>query len=251
LAEAALGARIASFGFAPSATYRIEAARSLDAGTQELTMRGIRFHLPRPGRANAQNAAAALAVAAESGGDLARAAAALAGAIFTGQRSAWVRLGGVDVLDDTYNANPDSMAQAVELLAARPGRRIAVLGDMLELGSESAALHAGLGTQVAQAGIDLVVRLRAGHGARGAPRATGAERAPLPASSRWSQHCKTWSHPAIPFSSRVRVAADGARRHRARGGSGECSSWLLCLAHEQVPLNSTSSAITLAPRTRW
>jgi UDP-N-acetylmuramoyl-tripeptide--D-alanyl-D-alanine ligase len=152
-------ARIASFGFALQATYRIETARPLDAATQELVVNGVRFVLPRPGRGNARNAAAALAVGAELGGDLHAAAAALAAAVFTGQRSAWVRCGDLDVLDDSYNANPDSMAQALELLAARPGRRIAVLGDMLELGGETPALHARLGTEVTAAGIDHLLGL--------------------------------------------------------------------------------------------
>src|SRR5262249_10701738 len=78
------------------------------------------------------------------------------------QRSAWSHRGGVDVLDDTYNANPDSMALAIELLAARRGRRVAVLGDMLELGPDSAALHAEVGAQVAAAGIEHFFRLGAG-----------------------------------------------------------------------------------------
>jgi len=86
---------------------------------------------------------------------------------------------GATVIDDTYNANPDSMAQAVELLAARPGRRIAVLGDMLELGTETAALHAGLGTKVAQAGIDWLFACgpHMAHAARAAGAAGMGERA--------------------------------------------------------------------------
>jgi UDP-N-acetylmuramoyl-tripeptide--D-alanyl-D-alanine ligase len=147
------GARVASFGFAPQADYRIESARPLDTGSQELVVRGVRCVLQRPGRGNAQNAAAALAVAAELGADLQAAAAALAACAFTAQRSAWKQVGDVLVLDDSYNANPDSMAQALELLAARPERRIAVLGDMLELGAETPALHAQLGGRVAAAGV--------------------------------------------------------------------------------------------------
>jgi UDP-N-acetylmuramoyl-tripeptide--D-alanyl-D-alanine ligase len=146
--------RVTSFGFAPAADFRIESAAPLDAARQLLVVRGVQITLARPGRGNARNAAAALAVAGTLGRDLAAAAAALERCSYTGGRSDWQRLGDVDVLDDTYNANPDSMAQALELLVLRPGRRLAVLGDMLELGPEADRLHAVLGRQVAAAGIE-------------------------------------------------------------------------------------------------
>ncbi len=154
LVERAGAQRVVSFGFDPGARYRIESARGLEAGRQELQMRGVKFVLQRPGRGNATNAAAALALAVEWGADLAAAADALSHAVFTGQRSQWTRLGDIDVLDDTYNANPDSMALAVESLGGSAARRIAVLGDMLELGTDAAALHAELGARVAAAKIE-------------------------------------------------------------------------------------------------
>lgn len=155
LVERAGGAaRVTSFGFAPDAAFRVERTHSIDAGRQEVTVRGVRFVLPRPGRGHAANAAAALAVAAECGADLARAAAAFEHTVFTAGRSTWSDVGGVAVLDDSYNANPDSMALALETLAAASGRRFAVLGDMLELGTDAASLHAQVGERAAAAGID-------------------------------------------------------------------------------------------------
>ena len=67
-------------------------------------------------------------------------------------------LGPFELLDDTYNANPASMAAALEALAARSvkGKRIAVLGEMLELGDDSAVLHRGVGTQAGERGVDAV-----------------------------------------------------------------------------------------------
>jgi UDP-N-acetylmuramoyl-tripeptide--D-alanyl-D-alanine ligase len=75
-------------------------------------------------------------------------------------RGARFALGGLDIIDESYNANPASMSAALQLLGqAQPksgGRRIAALGDMLELGGEGAALHRALAKDVADARTDLV-----------------------------------------------------------------------------------------------
>src|SRR5438105_14092318 len=80
------------------------------------------------------------------GADPARAVAALAGVRLPGGRGAMLELGGLTVIDDTYNANPGSLHWAVKFahwLAQRRGRPLAVVvGSMLELGPESARLHA-------------------------------------------------------------------------------------------------------------
>jgi UDP-N-acetylmuramoyl-tripeptide--D-alanyl-D-alanine ligase len=71
---------------------------------------------------------------------------------------------GVTVIDDTYNANPDSMRAALEVLAAQPGRRVAVLGEMRELGEASPAAHAEVRALAEQA-ADVVVLLGEAFGA--------------------------------------------------------------------------------------
>ncbi len=69
------------------------------------------------------------------------------------------RVGGMTLVDDSYNANPPSASAGVRHLAGMGGhrRRIMVVGDMLELGDRSDSSHRALGRQVAQAGIDMLV----------------------------------------------------------------------------------------------
>jgi UDP-N-acetylmuramoyl-tripeptide--D-alanyl-D-alanine ligase len=89
-------------------------------------------------------------------GDVLNAAAALRRFTALKGRGARFSAGGVDVIDESYNANPTSMAAALALLASAKGRRIAVLGDMLEMGPHGAVHHAGLATPIEAARADLV-----------------------------------------------------------------------------------------------
>jgi UDP-N-acetylmuramoyl-tripeptide--D-alanyl-D-alanine ligase len=66
-------------------------------------------------------------------------------------------MGGAALIDDTYNANPASLHAAVEVLAAEPGTRLLVLGDMAELGAEGGALHAAAGREAREAGVDALL----------------------------------------------------------------------------------------------
>jgi UDP-N-acetylmuramoyl-tripeptide--D-alanyl-D-alanine ligase len=116
----------------------------------------VQFRLAAPGMHNALNAVAALLCVASLGGDVANAAAALKDFSALKGRGARLAVGGVAVIDESYNANPASMAAALSLLAQGRGRRIAVLGDMLEMGSDAPALHAGLRDAVAASQADLV-----------------------------------------------------------------------------------------------
>jgi len=106
------------------------------------------------------NAIAALLAARELGANLAHVAEALAEFTALKGRGARFSVAGIEIIDESYNANPASMAAALDLLSrAEPrggARRIAVLGDMLELGERSGELHRGLEKDVASAHADLV-----------------------------------------------------------------------------------------------
>ena len=126
----------------------------LDAeGHPRLTWRGHAVTLPVVGFHQIENAMLALAVGREAGTDPARAVGALAGVRLPAGRGAVLSLGGLTVIDDTYNANPGSLRWALKLahwLADRGRRPLAVVvGTMLELGSESARLHAAAAAEIA------------------------------------------------------------------------------------------------------
>lgn len=140
--------------------------------------------LPVRGAHQAGNAAFAVAVAGVAGVRLEDAVAGLAGAVGSPLRMDLRRSpSGVAVLNDAYNANPTSMAAALDALAAlgRPGqgRRFAVLGPMAELGPHSAGEHQRLGKLVAAAGVELLVAVGVPDLAEGA-RAAGAEAVEVP-----------------------------------------------------------------------
>ena len=124
----------------------------------------VTYKIGAPGRHLAQNSLAVLAAAKLAGADLALAAVALAGLQPPAGRGARLTLelptGTALLIDESYNANPASMRAALALLGSAPigrrGRRIAVLGDMLELGADGAAMHRALAEPIAEHDIGLV-----------------------------------------------------------------------------------------------
>ncbi len=109
----------------------------------------VAFRLDAPGEHMAANAVAALAVCDALGLDPVRAAAALQGWSSMAGRGQQRRVGGIVLLDESYNASSASVRAALGVLRGMPGRRVAVLGDMLELGAFGPAEHEGLADAVA------------------------------------------------------------------------------------------------------
>ncbi|PZP43964.1 MAG: UDP-N-acetylmuramoyl-tripeptide--D-alanyl-D-alanine ligase [Azospirillum brasilense] len=161
------GARLVRFGEAEGADIRLLDWQGTATGSRaHLSLHGMRLGLtlPVPGRHMALNALAALGAAEALGADPVRFLAALEGFSPTagrGQRQAIPLEEGGEflLLDESYNANTASVAAALAVLAAQPtqppGRRIAVLGDMLELGEHGPDLHRSL-APAAAAAADLV-----------------------------------------------------------------------------------------------
>ena len=113
------------------------------------------FSLPIPGAHNARNASLAVAAGVALGIPMKKAAEALKDANLTQGRIAVKKAGGITVIDDTYNASPDSMKAAMDLLVSMEGKRkIAVLGDMYELGKETETFHRQVGEYARKLGID-------------------------------------------------------------------------------------------------
>lgn len=95
-------------------------------------------------------------------------------------------IGPYELLDDTYNANPASMSAALEALSARKvgGKRIAVLGDMLELGENAVALHRGVGRLAAERGVEVLFA----YGAHACDIISGAREAGIPQAEAFDSH---------------------------------------------------------------
>ncbi|WP_411032638.1 UDP-N-acetylmuramoylalanyl-D-glutamyl-2,6-diaminopimelate--D-alanyl-D-alanine ligase [Shinella sp. BYT-45] len=163
-ARAAGVSHIHGFGADPDAQFRLlDFVSSPDGSLLRASVGGQTLEVPMgaPGRHIAENAVAVLGAVHLAGGDVEKAMAGLATMQAEKGRGRRYRLakdgGWFTLIDESYNANPASMRAAIALLRdAEPhgtGRRIAVLGDMLEMGEHSPAVHAGLAEPLFEAGI--------------------------------------------------------------------------------------------------
>jgi UDP-N-acetylmuramoyl-tripeptide--D-alanyl-D-alanine ligase len=161
-------ARSISYGFADDADVGAEAVSSAGLEGMRFTLRaeGTRrpLTIPTLGRLSVHNALAATVVGRVAGLTFEEIAAGLARGWAAPHRVQLVRLGRVTLVDDTYNASPRSVVAALELLAGLPGRRAAVLGEMLELGDASEDGHRVVG-EAAAGTVDWLVVV--GEGASG------------------------------------------------------------------------------------
>jgi UDP-N-acetylmuramoyl-tripeptide--D-alanyl-D-alanine ligase len=159
--------KIVGFGRHEAAEARLVACRLQDSGSDVEALicnRRIEYRLGAAGEHWVLNSLAALAAAEALGADLTQAAATLATVKASPGRGArrWLKFGSgkVELLDESYNANPASMRAMLALLArtvpAPGGRRLLVMGDMRELGEHADALHAGLAEAVAASGASQV-----------------------------------------------------------------------------------------------
>jgi UDP-N-acetylmuramoyl-tripeptide--D-alanyl-D-alanine ligase len=158
--------RMIRFGAGAGADLRLTDYKQEDHGREAHATAGQRFEingrlwveLPMPGRHNAMNALAAIAVVQRMGFTQEQAAEALADFGGTEMRLQWSRCGGIVIINDAYNANPASALAAAAVLADAAGtRRVMVVGDMRELGENARELHLQTGREISSGKVDMLI----------------------------------------------------------------------------------------------
>lgn len=199
-------ARIASFGL-EHGDYRVEKYQPESNGSR-FSIGGVDVRLRLGGRHQALNAAAALAACEFAGVPLAVAADALADVRVEHRLQELITPRGFSVIDDAYNASPESMLAAFDTVAdgPRPGRLLAVLGEMRELGSLSEGAHQRVGRRAAEV-FDSVCVVNIGDHARILAEAARAELVPnRDAAIEWvRRHAKAGDRVLVKASHGVRL----------------------------------------------
>ena len=149
---------VVTYGIECSADLRAHDIELLGADGARFRLNGLPMHSPLAGRHNVYNVMAAAATATALGVGPERLAGPLSRLRPSVMRGRVSRIGGVTLIDDCYNANPPAVEAMLEVLRGTSAtRRIAVLGEMRELGVRSQELHRRVGAAVGRAGIDHLV----------------------------------------------------------------------------------------------
>ncbi len=180
--------RLVTFGVSPDASVRLMSQQvdGMKGISFAVKIRGrtVSFRIPILGRQNIGNAMAAIAVADHFGIPPEEMKRVLADFRTGSKRMEVFQLSkGVHLINDSYNANPDSMTASLEFLkeAVKNRRRVAILGDMLELGTYAARFHREIGAKAAEKGVKFLVAVgpHAGDVVRGARQAGMAQKATM------------------------------------------------------------------------
>ena len=165
-------ARVLSYGLSGDAEVTAEDVLSAGFDGMRFTLRlppsrggrpvRLPARIPGLGKLSVHNALAAAAVGHAAGVDPAKIVHALGAGWSAEHRGQIARIGRITLIDDAYNASPPSVTAALDMLAGLPGRRIAVLGEMLELGKGSVTGHREVGTAAA-ATVDLLIVVGGGN----------------------------------------------------------------------------------------